>query len=175
MSRIERRRRSTVRSPMSNSRTIFLFGLPATSCSITACSSGVSSLSRRWPSFPNQNWRVLFLLLIIQAFSIGISIFCFTFWVEPWMKEFHVSRREVMIAISILTYAGGFASFFAGRWIDLYPAKYVVTGGLVFMVLAMLLISAAQNMWTIWLVYALMMPACISLCGPLVAMTLVSR
>ncbi len=137
-------------------------------------SQQTTSIPRRL-SLPDQKWRVLILLLIVQAFSIGISIFCFTFWVEPWMNEFQVSRREVMIAVSALTYVSGFASFFAGRWIDLYPAKYVVTGGLVFMVLGMFIVSLAQNIGTIWLVYALILPACISLCGPLVAMTLVSR
>jgi len=133
------------------------------------------SISAAARYLPAQKWRVLSLMVVVQAFVIGIGMYSFTFWVEPWIAEFGASRRDVLTAISLMTYTMGLMSLFAGRWIDLYPAKYVVTTGMIGFVVGMLIVSLAPTLWVIWLTYALVLPASAALCGPLIAMVLVSR
>ncbi len=135
-----------------------------------------SDISRPIPNWlPEHKWQVLGLMIAVQAFVIGIGFYSFTFWIEPWMEEFGASRGGVLMAITLLGYAAGVISLFAGRWIDLFPAKLVVSFGLACFVGGMFLVSIAPNLWVIWAVYALVLPASASMCGPLVAMTLVSR
>ncbi len=114
-------------------------------------------------------------MMTLQAFIVGIGMYSFTFWVEPWMAEFDASRRDVMTAITLMAYASGLMSLFTGRWIDFYPARYIVMAGMACFTLAMVLVSIAPNLQTIWLIYAFILPAASATCGPLVSMVLVTR
>ncbi len=124
---------------------------------------------------PEHKWQVLGLMIALQACVIGNGFYSFTFWIEPWMAEFDASRRDVLTSITLLGYTSGVISLFVGRWIDLMPAKYVVATGLACFVGGMLLVAVSPNLWVIWAVYTLILPAAAAMCGPLVSMTLVSR
>ncbi len=120
-------------------------------------------------------WRLLFLMMTVQAFIVGICMYSFTLWIEPWMEAFGSSRRDVLLSISLLTYSMGLMSFLVGRWIDHTPSRPIVILGLVCLATGMCLIAAAPNIWFIWIIHAVILPAGGAMCGPLVAMTVVTR
>ncbi len=121
------------------------------------------------------NWQLLILMMTVQAFFVGICMYSFTLWIGPWMEAFNASRRDALLSISLTTYSMGIMSFLVGRWIDHTPSRIIVILGLVCLASGLCLIALAPSMWVIWFIHATVLPAGGAMCGPLVAMTVVTR
>ena len=52
-------------------------------------------------------WVVVAFTLLIQAFSLGILIYCFALFAVPWMDLFEAPRRDVMLAATLLQFGAG--------------------------------------------------------------------
>ncbi len=126
-------------------------------------------------SIRQPKWQVLLLMMTVQAFFVGICMYSFTLWIDPWMEAFRSSRRDALISISLMTYSMGIMSFLVGRFIDHTPSRPIVVTGLICLATGMCLVALAPNMWFIWAVHAFILPAGGAMCGPLVAMTVVTR
>ncbi len=120
-------------------------------------------------------WVVVLYSLVIQAVCVGVLIYCFALFTLPWLDEFGASRRDVMITISALQIGMGLISPFIGRFMDVYPMRWIVITGALLLCLGLYLAQMATALWQIWLVYATLMPAATSMMGTLASQTLVAK
>lgn len=122
-----------------------------------------------------KRYAILGLSVLLQALTFGILVYGFTFWVEPWTKEFDVSRGWVMAIVTGHMISLGICSAFLGPLVDKVDARMAVVGGLVAFSTGMAMVSLAANAWFIAGIYVLIMPIGAVFAGPLMAMTLVAR
>lgn len=120
-------------------------------------------------------WNVVALTLVFQAISIGILIYSFALFVVPWLEEFSSPRRDIMLCIVALQIGTGVLSPFAGRALDRFSPRIVIVLGAILLASGLVLMSQVIALWQIILLYATLLPAGISLTGPLAAQSLVTR
>lgn len=124
---------------------------------------GVGSRTRL-PWF--EGWTVVGAAMVLQAFTIGLFAYCFTFWVGPWMEEFRVSRKEAMSAFAIGSVCISLLAPLAGRVLDHYSVRLLVAGGVFAYGIGLALISTATAFWQIVAIYGLLLSLGGLLAGP---------
>ncbi|MGA1677484.1 MAG: MFS transporter [Pseudomonadales bacterium] len=120
-------------------------------------------------------WTVVFAGLVFQAVSFGVALYCFTFYVEPWSREFNVGRGEIMVIFFILQGAMGVLAPFAGRAMDRLPIRLLVCIGAISLALALVLAARATDLRQLMLIYGSLVVGGTLLAGPLAAQTLTAR
>jgi MFS family permease len=120
-------------------------------------------------------WVVVAYGVTIQAVSVGTLIYCFALFSLPWLEEFSSSRRDLMLTIALMQIGVGLVSPFVGRALDAYPPQWVVTVGLLSLVIGLTLAQHVTSLFQLWLVYATFMPLAMALMGSLTSQTLVTR
>ena len=123
----------------------------------------------------SDRWLVVLYSFLIQAAGIGITIYCFATFSLPWLDEFGASRRDVVLTIFWLQLATGAISPLIGYLIDKYPIGRIVIAGLAFLLLSLGLVSQANKLWQIWLIYAVVLPFASAMLGNITGQTLVVR
>jgi MFS family permease len=120
-------------------------------------------------------WVVVAYGVTIQAVSVGTLIYCFALFSLPWLEEFSSSRRDLMLTIALMQIGVGLVSPFVGRALDAYPPQWVVTVGLLSLVIGLTLAQHVTSLFQLWLVCATFMPLAMALMGSLTSQTLVTR
>jgi MFS family permease len=120
-------------------------------------------------------WIIVGYTLIIQAVSIGALIYCFSLFAVPWLDEFAVPRKNMMLTVSLLQICSGIFSPFVGRALDRFPIREIILLGLVLLCGGLLLLSQAQALWQIQLLYATVFPLSLTLMSTLASQTLVTK
>jgi len=120
-------------------------------------------------------WLVVALTMLMQAVSFGILVYTFALFVLPWLTTFDAARADIMLAVFVLQIAMGAMSPFAGRLLDQYSSSWLVPLGGVLLAAGLALVSFATNMWQITLLYATLLPAAVTLTGPLAAQTIITQ
>lgn len=128
-------------------------------------------MSTRW----YHGWNVLAVGMLFQAVSFGIGMYCFTFWVGPWVDEFGVGRSEVMTVFLTLQVAMGAVAPLAGRAMDRASIRMLVIGGAACLALALVVAARTSAIWQLLIVYGTLMMGGMLLAGPLAAQTLAAR
>lgn len=120
-------------------------------------------------------WNVLAVAFVFQAVTFGLTYYCFTFWVTPWMDEFQATRGGILFTMVLMQITTGLVSPLAGRALDRFSIRLLVTCGILSYTLALALISFAQSLWVIMLLYAVLVTAGNLLAGAMAAQTLAAR
>lgn len=120
-------------------------------------------------------WLVVAFTMLMQAVSYGILVYSFALFVMPWSAAFEAERTSVMMTVFVLQIGMGVISPFAGRMLDLYPSRWLITGGGLLLAACLLLVSLASSLWQITLIYALLLPIAITLTGPIAAQTIITK
>lgn len=120
-------------------------------------------------------WVVVGYGITIQAVSVGTLIYCFALFSLPWLEEFSSSRRDLMLTVALLQLGVGLFSPFVGRALDAYPTQWVVSVGLLSLVVGLTLAQHVTSLFQLWLVYGTFMPLAMALMGSLTSQTLVTR
>ena len=120
-------------------------------------------------------WNVVALTLVLQAVSIGISIYSFALFVVPWLEAFPVDRAQVMFAIFVAQVGMGALSPLAGRLLDRFSIRLLVVVGCFSQAAGLLAMSVATEFWQIVAAYATLMPLGMVFAGTLASQTLVTR
>lgn len=120
-------------------------------------------------------WLVVLFTMLMQAVSYGILVYSFALFVMPWSTAFDAERTSVMMTVFVLQIGMGVISPFAGRMLDHYPSRWLVTGGGLLLTVCLLLVSVASSLWQITLIYALLLPIAITLTGPIAAQTIITK
>jgi MFS family permease len=113
--------------------------------------------------------------MLFQAISFGIGVYCFTFWVEPFVAEFGVGRGRVLLVFVTLQLTLGLLSPLAGRAMDQFDLRWLIIAGALCLAASLGLTSLANELWQIQLLFASLMVAGMLLSGPLAAQTLMAR
>jgi len=126
--------------------------------------------------FPwHYRWTVLAFTMLSQSMISGIQIYCFPFWIVPWLDEFKVPRSQLMLIASASVLVAALISPFCGIALDKYRPRWTISIGAVVFALGLLLISMAHSHWEILLLYSLLFPLSLIVCGQLGCQTLISR
>lgn len=120
-------------------------------------------------------WQVLAFALVMQALIIGISVYCFAFFVVHWVEEFNTPRSELMLGYMGMTLMAGVLAPFSGMLIDRFQSRWVITAGVLAYSLGLLAVAAAPAPIAIILIFWILMPLGMGLAGPLMAQTLVAQ
>ncbi len=120
-------------------------------------------------------WNVVALTLVMQAVSIGVSIYSFALFVVPWLDAFAVERTEVMFAIFLAQIALGASAPICGRLLDRLSIRLLVIVGSLCLAGGFLAMSLATAFWQVVLAYATLIPIGMGLAGTLASQTLVTR
>jgi MFS family permease len=123
----------------------------------------------------NHGWNILAVGLLFQAATFGITFYCFTLWVQPWMDTFNATRSEVMTIFVVTQIMLGASSPFAGRAMDALQIRTLVTVGTLCFAAALWLIAQATALWQIGVLYGTLFMSGSLLAGPLAAQTLAAR
>ncbi len=129
----------------------------------------------RTEAFWYHGWNVLALGMLLQALTVGLLLYSFSFWVAPWTSEFGVTRGEALFAATLYSAVAGLAGPLVGPALDRLPMRLLVVAGLLAMALGLLLVSVASAFWQILLVYGALMPVAVSFAGPFAAQAMSVR
>ena len=117
-------------------------------------------------------WMALALTVVFQASTFGFLSFCFTFWVEPWAREFGVSITRVVLISGVMMLVMGGCSALVGRVLDRFPTNCTVSAGLLIFASGLWLGSIAQSYIQVFIVYAIVLPCAVSLTGTLASQSI---
>ena len=120
-------------------------------------------------------WKILALVLLMQALVIGTGIYCFGFFVVHWMEEFSSQRSELMLGYTAMILLTGIMAPIAGVWIDRYSSRTLILTGVTIYTLGLLCMSQASGQWLIMGIFACVLPLTMSFAGPLMSQTLVAN
>lgn len=120
-------------------------------------------------------WILLLVLLAIQAMSTGAVAYSFGLWVDPVAAEFGVERKAVLGILAAFGLASCAASAVFGRTLDHGAPRTLLLIGVGALGGGLILASLAPNLWSLYLVFAIVFPASVVFAGSLVAISLITR
>ena len=101
-------------------------------------------------------WGFVLPLAVAQLVSWGSPYYAFAVIAGPMAKELEWSSPQVNGALSAGLAATGFASFFAGRIIDAYGGRLLMTAGSIAAALLLLAWSQVTELWQLYAVWVAM-------------------
>lgn len=120
-------------------------------------------------------WNILGTAMLFQAATYGLSLYSFTFWVDPWVQAFDASRGDLMLAILFAQILAGCIAPFAGRALDTLSIRYVVVGGLLLFGTGHALVGLATAVWHVVVLYTLFTAIGLVAAGSMAGQTLVVK
>lgn len=120
-------------------------------------------------------WILLLVLLAIQAMSTGAVAYSFGLWVDPVATEFGVERKAVLGILAAFGIASCAASAIFGRMLDHGAPRTLLLIGVAALGGGLILASVAPNLWSLYLVFAIIFPASVVFAGSLIAISLITR
>lgn len=98
-------------------------------------------------------WNVLAMCFVFQSVIFGLTFYCLTFWIRPWMEEFSVSRSQVFLIVILIQVGMGLGAPFAGRAIDQYSLRLLIVLGVLCYAAALAASAFANSLWMVLLCY----------------------
>lgn len=123
----------------------------------------------------SSKWALLLVLLAVQAVSTGAVAYSFGLWVDPVATEFGVERKAVLGILAVFGLASCAASAVFGRTLDHGAPRTLLLIGVTALGAGLILASAAPNLLSLYLIFAVVFPASVVFAGSLVAISLITR
>ena len=120
-------------------------------------------------------WNIVGICVLLQMTVLGVMANCFSFFLEGWSRDFHQPISLFVLAIAIFTIPCAVLAPIAGMAVERWPLRRVMLLGYVGVATCYVLIGFAPNGWTIFLVYALLLPPTVTASTGIPSQTLVSR
>jgi sugar phosphate permease len=120
-------------------------------------------------------WLVLAASAVSEMLVLGATSYSAGLFVLPLQAEFHLSRASANLAVPLLFLGAMAIAPFAGRMLDSWPIRKVMSLGTIALCLALVTIALTSSLTL--MVLALLLPAAMGwlMLGPLTTSTLVSR
>jgi MFS family permease len=122
-----------------------------------------------------QRWIILAVCALFQAYTIGLIVYCFTLWIQPFMREFGSERAPIVALASVAGLVMACAAPIAGWATDRFPIRWVAGTGVLLFATGLLLLSQSSSIWQPRVIYATLLPFGAALAGPVAAQTAVTR
>jgi MFS family permease len=122
-----------------------------------------------------KRWIILAVCALFQAYTIGLIVYCFTLWIQPFMREFGSGRAPIVALASVAGLVMACAAPIAGWATDRFPIRWVAGTGVLLFATGLLLLSQSSSIWQLRVMYATLLPFGAALAGPVAAQTAVTR
>jgi MFS family permease len=120
-------------------------------------------------------WRMVFAGFIAQFVYSSMSFTAFGVFVTPLEREFGTSRASLSAAFGLSLLAMGAFAPILGRWIDRGSLRRIMLAGLVMASVGTCLLSRAEALWQLGLVFCTLVAFGTALYGPLPSVALVAN
>lgn len=117
---------------------------------------------------------ILTYLIIMQAITVGIGLYCFAFFVAPWSNAFGVAHSTILLAIMGYTLFSGAINPACGYALDHYSSKALLILGALIFAAGLIGLALAPSHIVVIAVFSLLLPFGGCLAGPLVAYGIVA-
>lgn len=124
---------------------------------------------------PAAAWRQLAIAMLTQAISGGSIFTAYSVIAAPLKATFEPSNMVLMLGITIVSLVSGVLSPALGKAIDNYSIRRLMLIGLALAAAGFFLLSAAQSMTQILVIYGALMAAASILLGPIATSALLAR
>lgn len=114
-------------------------------------------------------WNIIAVGILIQAITIGLMTYSFTFWVASFESEFGAGIGTILLAASLSHVATAALSPVCGKILDANAVRPLIISGIVIFCIGYFLLALCQSMWQVILLYSTVLPIGASLAGPLPA------
>jgi MFS family permease len=120
-------------------------------------------------------WTAAFIAILFQMIVYGIVISSFSFWVAGWVKEFHVPRFSIIYCVVLSYVTAALIAPFVGAAMERWPARNVVSAGLLCFASGYAMLSFVRAPWQIAAIYSVALGSALALCGPVSAQTMMVK
>ena len=120
-------------------------------------------------------WLIVAVAFIAQAVSAGGITYSYSVIAVTLNEEFDVSRLQLMLPMTAMTFVGAFLSPFIGANLDKRPVKYFMLVGSLCLAAGLFLLSLATSINHVIAVYAFLLAPVQALLGVLCCSVLISR
>ena len=100
-------------------------------------------------------WWVLYAAISGSVFVSGVGNWTLTILISPMSQDLGWSHAQILGALTVAGFSGAVASPLAGRIVDRYGARILISFSLLVLGLALVLTSRIQTIWQFYVVYAL--------------------
>jgi MFS family permease len=138
---------------------------------MTTQKNKISAVSTGW----YYGWLIVAVAFIAQAVTMGGTIYSYSVIAVILNDEFSVSRLQLMLPMTLMTFMGVFFSPVIGAKLDKYPVKYFMLTGTLLLMAGLLLLSLASSIYHVIAIYALLLAPVQVLLGPLCCSVLIAR
>ncbi|MGK0501041.1 MAG: MFS family permease, partial [Oceanicoccus sp.] len=120
-------------------------------------------------------WIIVLVAFVAQGISLGGIIYAYSVIAVILNQEFAVSRLDLMLPMTIMTFMGLFFSPLIGAKLDKHSLKNFMLAGTLILTAALFILSLANSIYQVVAVYALLLAPVQVLLGPLCCSVLISR
>jgi MFS family permease len=120
-------------------------------------------------------WFVLAAGAVSEMLAIGATSYTAGFFVLPLQAEFHLSRANAGVPVLLVYFGAIFVAPYAGRILDRYPVRLVISAGALCFAAALAAIALLSSLWLMALLLLVPAAAGFMLFGPMTTATLASR
>lgn len=122
-----------------------------------------------------KGWQQVAATMLMQAASSGSIFIAYSVIAVPLQKEFEPSRMMLMMAMTAVLVGAGILSPILGRTMERLSLRKLMMFGTTLLGVGFILVSRAQSMTQVHLIYLFMMAAAGVLCGPIAGSALLAR
>ena len=120
-------------------------------------------------------WNIVALVVLSQIAANGLALNSMSLFLHDWARDLHAPISQLLLATLPFAIAISLSSPFIGVFADKYPARLLIAGGLLGIVIFCLLMSVTNATWQIWVLYGTFFPISLGLCGLATVNAVVSR
>lgn len=135
----------------------------------------IKAISTRFAKTDFNAWGVVALGIVLQVVISGVVFSSFSFWISAWMHTFDAPRAPILITLTVALFASALISPISGYFMDRWSVRGVICIGLCFFGTGATLISIADRLWQIQVLYALGLGVGMGLAGALAAQTMTAK
>jgi MFS family permease len=122
-----------------------------------------------------QGWQQVAATMVMQAASSGSIFIAYSVIAVPLQTEFEPSRMMLMMAVTAALIGSGILSPMLGRTMERLSLRRLMMLGTTVLGVGFILVSRAQSMAQVQLIYLFLMATAGVLCGPIAGSALLAR
>jgi MFS family permease len=103
-------------------------------------------------------WNIVAVCVLTQTVANGLPVNAFSLFLRDWSAQLHTPISTLQLGIAAFGLFCAFLSPKAGVFADKYPARWLMGGGLIGIVLFYLGVSFVTASWQLVALYALLLP-----------------